>query len=452
MDNNNNQNNIQQYLSDFYALRKQIKSGDATWRDAITLRQLYNMPEISVDSLRRGIKVFDEYDENSWVVQPEECKDSVSLVDLSPIPTVKETTELLKDGSLSSDKLIDILPENINNPTELLKAHGFNPDEFELVSAKNTKWQQGDKVRYSSKIVVKPTEKIVTKDFITEIQEYFKFYECAHDYDEITRDTYSNYGYNGKSLVFCLFDAHIGREPIYNGKSFEEGVHDQIILYRSAVVDFINKVKKSGKAYEEIVIPIGNDFFNSTYLGMTSSMRNKQTNSTSNYKNIFKAGCQFAIDIISMFSEIAPVEVIYVPGNHCVMEEYFLMEVLYAYFNHDVRVYINNSRGPRSYHTFGTNLIGFAHSSNEGKRLKTLMQNEVSTQWGDTTEHHWIVGHEHHLKVNEDDSGVTIWGVPCVCEADEWTENMGYVTSIRQAMAFIFDKDNGLEEVKFIKM
>ena len=75
--------------------------------------------------------------------------------------TYKSESSINKDGTFSSDKLIVIKEDELKNPNSLLKAHGFDIREWELVSARNNIWnvyskQDGVQELYSSKIVVKP--------------------------------------------------------------------------------------------------------------------------------------------------------------------------------------------------------------------------------------------------------------------------------------------------------
>jgi hypothetical protein len=73
----------------------------------------------------------------------------------------KISEEIKADGSITSDKLIEICEMDKHNPEILLKAHGFNPNTFELVNAKNNLWHMAKKggsrlLLYQSKITVKP--------------------------------------------------------------------------------------------------------------------------------------------------------------------------------------------------------------------------------------------------------------------------------------------------------
>jgi hypothetical protein len=73
----------------------------------------------------------------------------------------KTTVEINKDGWHTSSKLIRMKDEDTKNPEFLLKAHGYDPGAWELISARSNIWnayskQDGIMELYASKIVVKP--------------------------------------------------------------------------------------------------------------------------------------------------------------------------------------------------------------------------------------------------------------------------------------------------------
>ena len=66
-----------------------------------------------------------------------------------------------KDGTQTRNALLVLSEEEIKTPELLLKAHGYDPQIFDLVSAKNSMWHQksntyGLSTLYCSKITVKP--------------------------------------------------------------------------------------------------------------------------------------------------------------------------------------------------------------------------------------------------------------------------------------------------------
>ena len=183
-------------------LREDILLGNKTWDDMITLYKEFGMPEMTKDSMRRSFKAYDQYADKGWISQPKNFD----------IPN-KEVIEYNAEKNITiSDKVISIDGNDINNPEVLLRSHGFNPEEFVLISARNSKWQQGtksgNKTLYSSKISVRPRK---AQDITFE--DIDRYFESKHDYNGI-RITEGNYAEDELStndfLEICIQDLHIG--------------------------------------------------------------------------------------------------------------------------------------------------------------------------------------------------------------------------------------------------
>ena len=126
----------QEYLESLYQFLEAVRDGEATWQDIINLKKAYGLDTPSVDKLRRGMYIYDEFKDGGWVAQDTIENETFDFNGYFNLYTTKEVNEILSNGNISSDKTISISEEDVNNPEALLKAHGFNPDEFDLVSAK----------------------------------------------------------------------------------------------------------------------------------------------------------------------------------------------------------------------------------------------------------------------------------------------------------------------------
>ncbi|HAU87771.1 MAG TPA: hypothetical protein DCW90_20475, partial [Lachnospiraceae bacterium] len=150
----------EQYEVSIEEIRKKVLGeSDKDWTEII---DDYRIP-LSRNTLRNqcsnvyGSIFVKEYFDEKKRKEMEEISEAVAPLSL---PKYKEQTDVNKDGSYTSDKLIEISEEDSKNPEFLLNAHGFDPIKWELVSARNSIWNQGSKSGiknlYSSKINVKP--------------------------------------------------------------------------------------------------------------------------------------------------------------------------------------------------------------------------------------------------------------------------------------------------------
>ena len=153
-----------EYLQEMLQLRKDINEGKRCWADAVGIRAKYNLPQVAMKTIKGGAFLLDEYLTMGWINPPVGTK----------IP--QSTTSLNADGSRGSEKVIELSEDELNSKEALLKAHGFNPINWELISVRNSKWQMGDgsgglKNLYSSKITVKPTETGIDVDELMKVIE-----------------------------------------------------------------------------------------------------------------------------------------------------------------------------------------------------------------------------------------------------------------------------------------
>lgn len=225
------------------SLAKSRRESDLDWTD---IKDKHPIMEHSSDILRRystGWKLLEDW----------------GLVDFSQInintesenmPVYKETTEILAGGVQRSDKLIKMNDKQSKDVEYMLKAHGFDPNEFELISVKNNIWNtnsktQGVQTLYSSKISVKPKVDGFNVD---------KFLEKIKDIKPklIKRPDEST-----KSMITVPFvDQHFG---INDFNHYERKLNDTVELFES-------------KKWDTIYIPIGNDLLHvNTHKGQTAN-------------------------------------------------------------------------------------------------------------------------------------------------------------------------------------
>lgn len=345
-------------------------------------------------------------------------------------------------GETASKRNIIMDDEQIKDSRELLIAHGFNPDEWTIKSATNSQIYReglsGNTHAYTSRIVVKPKESIVS--IACEVAKELNNYNFQkHSLCKIERKP------SGENLVIPLYDLHWGRLPDSAGSSFNiEEEKNRII---SHIYKYVEKFKD--RFFDEVYLILGQDFLNSSFTGYTSSQSHLQSNAV-DFKTMFKTGSELLIEIIEIFRKMSgEVAVIGSLGNHDTSEEIALFELLKAYYRHDEEVYIDADVYPRKYYEIGNACVGFGHADKENKRIFGLMQHEAKDIWARTKSHIFIAGHLHSFSV-DNENGVELYRVPTICPLDKWTVEQGYTMNEPKTMAFVFDDEDGLIENHFI--
>lgn len=419
-----------EYFNELLQLRKDIAEGKRSWAEVIGLRAKYNLPSYTVDSVRKGALLMDELLESGWITPPAGTK----------LP--QSTTSLNADGSRGSEKVIELSEDDLNSKEALLKAHGFNPVNWELISARNSKWQMGDgtgglKNLYSSKITIKPTENGIDVDELIKKFEKFK-----PNHKRLTTVYAPN---NPKYLIINLFDLHIGRAS-YDAQT---GIKYNLEIAEKEIAQNVEKYIEHyvSKPIEKIIFCVGQDLMNSAANGYTTSGKHQQDNCAT-FMEIFDKTTEIIINTIDRLTTIAPVDVVMVQRNHRRTEELLLGRLLEAYFRNDYMVTVDATPKYRKYIKLGTTLVGFTHGSDEKERLASLMQTEAKEDWGVTDNHIWITGHLHHLAVKEA-NGVETWTIPSLTAADAWTAKTGFTSAKRRSCSFLIDNKAGMEEVFF---
>ena len=119
---------------------------------------------------------------------------------------------------------------------------------------------------------------------------------------------------------------------------------------------------------------------------------------------------------------------------------------LYQRYSDTDDVDVDLSPTKRKYHRYGKNLIGYAHGENEGKRIEGLMQIEAPDDWGNTIWREFHLGHLHN-ESSYTKGGIVFRRISSITAADAWHAEMGFLGATRQAQAFIWDKNKGLQMI-----
>lgn len=415
---------------------KVLEKNDMDWGEIV---EKYNLP-MAKDTLRKASSqsIFGN------VFVSEYFKDkslSQTMTDVEKAQsTYKSESSINKDGTLTSDKLIAIKEDDLKNPNSLLKAHGFDIKDWELVSARNNIWnvyskQDGIQELYSSKIVVKPRTDIS----LDEIEEFYK--NLVNTYSSPTVNKYSPK--EGLLFELPIMDLHLGKFSSSDIVKDEYNTQIARDCFNRVIDECIGRLKNV--SIEKIIFPVGQDYFHFDTVGTTTTGGTPQ-DSDRKHQTLFKDGVMLLIDGISKLStELkVPIEVFCVPGNHDFLTSYHAVMSLWCYFNNNENVTVDLSTSPRKYIEFGKCLIGYSHGEKEKKRIEKLMQVEAAESWGRTKFREFHLGHLHSEYVSED-GGIIIRNLSSVTGTDAWHHNCGYIGAIRKCTCFLWDKECGLD-------
>lgn len=252
---------------------------------------------------------------------------------------------------------------------------------------------------------------------------------------------------NPNMLEVCLFDHHFGKLAWRKETGLDYDLKIARSLYHSALCDLLNKTNSF--EIEKIVFPIGQDFFHiNDPTNLTPKGKNK-LDTDGRLAKVFEYGIEACIKAVETCLTVAPVEIIWVPGNHDPETSYYLCKVLQAHFRTLTDVNVDVAPHSRKYKRYGVSLIGYTHGDEEPHRdLPHVMADEKKKDWAETEFHEWHIGHLHKKKqtyyTGSDTYGSTAVRVlPSLTGADYWHYKKGYVKGNRAAEAYIWNKVTG---------
>lgn len=256
-------------------------------------------------------------------------------------------------------------------------------------------------------------------------------------------------------LELSLTDHHFGKlcwGPEV-GKDYDTTIAER--YWHSAVEKCLSKIGDL-TSISEIVFPCGGDFYHAdTRAGTTES--GTQVDCDGRYAKVYAAGISAFIKAVESCRSVAPVRIVWVPGNHDFMSSYWLVQVIKQAFAGAKDVIVDDSPKARKYYQFGKCLIGWCHGNNERHTaLPQIMATEQPEAWAKSPAcKEWHLGHFHQTKATHyvgthENGGVTVRILPSLAGTDAWHSSKGYVMSRHATQAFVYDYEYGMTGSFFV--
>lgn len=315
------------------------------------------------------------------------------------------------DNTITSDKVLELNKERINDRVYLLEKHGFDSNEWEITSARSSQWnaqsrKDGVILMYASKITVKPKaislnmDKLI--DAIKETQPLFIVKESKEES-------------NGEYLNIPLFDMHFG---ISDYK-----------MYKTTQRKILALIKKN--RYKGILFITGSDQFH----------HNDNRNRTARGHEIEHADMVLAWkDAIKFYEPLyatalehaETVNSLFVKGNHSETLDWLFSERMSVRFP---EVKFNNDFVERKTIMLGKNMIATTHGDKGFRNYPQLFATEFSREWAGATSREVYTGHLHFEKTI-DHGGIIHRQLGTGNKLDSWHKDMGFSMAHRQFQVF----------------
>jgi hypothetical protein len=382
-------------------LDKKKEESDYTWEQ---IHEALNLG-LGIDSIKKGtifLPEFEEYMISKYEKEIEDVK-------------YKETLEIKGDGTRTSDKLISIAKAEDITEEFLLKAHGFNTNEFELISAKNSIWnvsggKDPNKTLYSSRISVKTkTVGFNVEKLIEEMKKVIKPSNKSY----IKKDS-------DRLLVIPLVDMHWG---IADFEYYEDTLNEIIEIVKS-------------KRWDSIYLPIGNDLLhNDNFKGETA---NGTAIEKVDLTKAFKEAYSFYELLIQHCLENSN-EVVadYICGNHDTSMSWGLYHSL---FIRHPQLKGDDSIKNKKLFTWKNVALLNTHGDKGANRLGKTIHKQYGKLIADKSVVEIHTGHLHALKSN-DDFGVVFRTLPTKAITDDWHDEQSFIGANKYFSLFEYTPD-----------
>lgn len=353
---------------------------------------------------------------------------------------------LNRDGSYSSTRLIELNTLELKDPDVVLRAHGFDPEAWEIVSAKNNLRETGKRSLYASYVTARPRKSDGDIPFSKIKEQFDSLDRHYHGPSKEEKDIFSvntkKNSIGGKMLLLNIADLHMNLQStlLSTGNEYNCDIAER--LFFNVITDVLKRCDIY--SFEKIIFCIGGDMLNGDGLSGSTTKGTPQESDT-HYYDAYERLCSMTVKAIDVLKDYAEVEVIYVPGNHDEQTGFKLAMFVDAWFRNDNSVHVDYSPLPRKYTVFGSTLLCFTHDGNM-KTLPALIADEAREYWSNVKMTEVFLQHLHSEQILLEENNLRIQRLPTISAKSKWANDSGF-NSKRQCKSFVFDKDDGLTDV-----
>jgi hypothetical protein len=201
----------------------------------------------------------------------------------------------------------------------------------------------------------------------------------------------------------------------------------------------------------KIFFVVGNDLMHiENVLGQTPFHHN-QLDFDSRLPKIIKKCKESLITVIDTAIQLAPTEIVWIPGNHDITGSYWLCEILTERYRANKHVTIDNSPAEKKCRLWGDLLVAWTHDASGRKQNPTInmLPQFWPELWGQSRFREWHTGHKHKSEVTKITPVTTVGGtivrqLSALSNIDKWHLDNMFVDAVPSCESFIWDKSMGI--------
>ena len=394
----------------------------------------------------------------SWTHIAQQIKKAYELPDYTESQVIRKARHIARaqkqdrpsskrysaDGSVESVCLIELWDKDSLTPDEILAFHHLDPKRWEIVNCTNNIWHSQDKAgrqqMYQSKVSAKPRKVELSLD---DIDLYFK--SKVYSKPEIIPLQYDP---AGETLEICLPDLHVGLLAWAQETGADYDIHIARDAFMTCMSDIVLRCK--GRTFKRICLVTLGDLLHTDNDAQTTTKGTPQQ-ADGRMAKIFNNALDMLIDGLDILGAIAPVDVVYLQGNHDRDSGFMLIKALEMAYRKDDNFSFDASPNPQKYRLIGCNLIGWTHGDMIHKNMGGWLQDRARKEYGQSRFAEVHAGHLHstsrtEYKTTYQDGGVVVRHLPTISNASAWEHQQGYPQGSKTLMCFVWHEDKGLRE------
>jgi len=225
--------------------------------------------------------------------------------------------------------------------------------------------------------------------------------------------------------------------------------HAQRLLEKTIAADGVPK---------RFVLPVGNDNLHIDNPLQTTTRGTQQANSTDgSYRMELGNYIDMTQALIETFAQVAPVDVVSVPGNHDLHTSYLLGEFLVRLYRDEPQVNVIRRFHERTYLQYGKVCLILSHGdkislARTKREVHKLIMSEARDQGinlNDIEDWVFIIGHLHHEDITDVGGNTEVVIMPSISEADDWHSDSGYVGAKKNSFLMLYSYEFGKQTIVY---
>jgi len=356
--------------------------------------------------------------------------------DLTPKAVARKSSYSFQNGNHIYEDIIEIIDGRPITPQVIMEAHKLATNEWDVIAFTSNCWQQqtagGGKIDLcQSKLTVKPKKQ--PEISLADVDAYFD----EKRFKPIVPPTDYKYIDDGEVLEVTYVDPHNGllAWQAESGENYDLKIAQERFL--KCVWDIVSRCKH--KKIKRIILCMLGDVLHTANDNQTTEKGTFQS-VDGRYVKITDTTEATIVNVIAILKSIAPVEVVWVSGNHSRISEYLVMRSVEKSFS-DVKFDI--APNPIKSIQIGNAMVGLAHGDMPKKNITNNVDREARMIGGiKYIEQH--CGH-FHSEITTWVNGIIVRYLPSLCSSSAWEHQQGYL-NFKAMISFVWSEENGIKE------